>query len=110
MHKQLAATIFIGVWCGWIMAVTHITDHYWQLNQNQALQQELQLEIKKLERKGDIHEIYLMRQILKQVKRGSMNTDQWRLQKVVRSNLRKLCRLTASRVKALRSLSFTNGE
>ena len=106
MHKQLEATIFIGVWCGWIMAVTHITDHYWQLNQNQALQQELQLEIKELERKGDIHETYLTRQILKQVKRGSTRRDlvrnQWCFHKLVRSLLRNLCRVTAAHRDAAR--------
>jgi len=106
MHKQLEATIFIGVWCGWIMAVTHITDHYWQLNQNQALQQELQLEIKELERKGDIHETYLTRQILKQVKKKSARTDlvrdQWCFHKLVRSLLRNLCRVTAAHRDAAR--------
>ena len=74
MHKQLEATIFIGVWCGWIMAVTYITDHCWRTLQDQALQQVLQLEIKELERKGDIHETYLTRQMLKQVKKKSART------------------------------------
>lgn len=43
----MKAAIFIGVWCMWIMAVIHITDHYWPLDKK-TLQQELRSEIKKL--------------------------------------------------------------